>query len=151
MTIQAIGAGASHSRTDKYRQRHNLHGRVASAYAANSSPWKTLVTLWKHSVTLISSCNKFRFDAIHKIKGLARLARKSLALLLQDERRATAATAVPGGSTALGVESYASRAARIKGHGKINARWRVCNRGGAGPAPGQIMDPRDGCTRVRQR
>ncbi|SPA38183.1 hypothetical protein CBM2606_A140337 [Cupriavidus taiwanensis] len=80
---------------------------------------KTLVTLWKHSVTLRSSCNKFRSGAIHKIKGLARLARKSLVLLLQDERRATAATAVPGGSTALWVESYASRAARIKGHGKI--------------------------------
>ncbi|SOZ55528.1 exported hypothetical protein [Cupriavidus taiwanensis] len=60
-------------------------------YAAMSTPWKTLVTLWKHSVTLISSCNKFRFGAIHKIKGLARLARKSLVALLQDERRATAA------------------------------------------------------------
>ncbi|SOY50909.1 hypothetical protein CBM2587_A200027 [Cupriavidus taiwanensis] len=36
---------------------------------------KTLVTLQKHSVTLISSCNKFRLAAIHKIKGLARLAR----------------------------------------------------------------------------
>ncbi|SOY49227.1 hypothetical protein CBM2589_B220107 [Cupriavidus taiwanensis] len=104
VAIQAIAATASHSRTDKYRQRHNLQARLPPAYAARSPPWKTLVTLRKHSVTLISSCNKFRFGAIHKIKGLARLARKSLVLLLQDERRATAATAVPGGVRLLGRE-----------------------------------------------
>ncbi|SOY82879.1 hypothetical protein CBM2599_A150120 [Cupriavidus taiwanensis] len=91
MPGKAIAATASHSDTDKYRRRHNLYGRVPPAHAVSSSPWKTLVTLWKHSVTLISSCNKLRFGAIHKIKGLARLARKSLISLLQDERRATAA------------------------------------------------------------
>ncbi|SOY59051.1 hypothetical protein CBM2586_A100114 [Cupriavidus phytorum] len=91
MAGKAIAATASHSDTDKYRRRHNLYGRAQPAHVARSPPWKTLVTLWKHPVTLISSCNKSRFGAIHKIKGLARLARKSLVSLLQDERRATAA------------------------------------------------------------
>ncbi|MDQ0142094.1 hypothetical protein J2T05_003709 [Cupriavidus necator] len=93
---KAIAATASHSRTDKLRQRHNLHVHLPLACATTPSPGKTLVTLQKHPVTLVSSCNKLGLRAINKIKSLALLARISLTGLLQDERRATAATAVPG-------------------------------------------------------
>ncbi|SPR98022.1 hypothetical protein CBM2634_A230092 [Cupriavidus taiwanensis] len=74
---------------------------------------KTLVTIRKHSVTLNLSCNKLWFGAIHKIKGLAQLARKSLVSLLQDERRATAADGGARGELRL----FGSRATLAALHG----------------------------------
>ncbi|SOZ35844.1 protein of unknown function [Cupriavidus neocaledonicus] len=130
-----------------------MQWRLPPAYAATSTPWKTLVTLWKHPVTLISSCNKLHLGAIHKIKGLARLARKSLVFLLQDERQATAATAAPGGKRLYGSRVTLAALHGRKGTGKSTrfARLQQGWRRGQRQGRHNPMDPRGGHHRGRLR